>query len=293
MYREDCSPSIQTALLCLPRSTEHTLISTSSALWRPASSSTRQVPSRSRQLALPEAAIAIGVHYIDLADARRFVAGIGILDEAAKRAKVAVLSGASSTPALSHAVLDDLTKGWRHIDRILVAISPGNRAPRGKSVIAAILSYSGHAIRVFRDGGWEDTTGWSGNEKIELPDIGKRNVVLMRDIRSRPAGQPLPSTRRGGVQGRTRTRHPPSWPAVSLCACQNGRGAFARTFLRATPQDRIVVHAVRQRHGRYAGRGDWPGWRGQGAQSRLDNLRRRRERDPMCRLFPPPVSLRK
>ena len=135
-------------------------------------------PFQDSTLVLAEAAIAIGAHYIDLADARRFVGSMGILDETAKRAGVAVLSGASSTPALSHAVLDEITKGWKRIDRILVAISPGNRAPRGRSVVAAILSYAGQKIRVFRDAGWEEGQGWGANEKIDLPGIGRRNAVL-------------------------------------------------------------------------------------------------------------------
>src|SRR5204863_1695417 len=48
--------------------------------------------------------IAAGVHYVDLADARGFVTGIGALDEEAKRAGVLVVSGASTVPALSAAV---------------------------------------------------------------------------------------------------------------------------------------------------------------------------------------------
>src|ERR1700686_2412057 len=88
---------------------------------------------------LARAAIAAGLHYVDLADARDFVAGFGALDAAARAAGVVALSGASSTPALSHAVLDRLTKGWRSIDTVDIAISPGNRsAPRGLSVIRAI-----------------------------------------------------------------------------------------------------------------------------------------------------------
>lgn len=42
-----------------------------------------------------EAAIAAGAHYCDISDARDFVAGIGVLDEVARNAGVAVLSGAS------------------------------------------------------------------------------------------------------------------------------------------------------------------------------------------------------
>src|SRR5690606_13328434 len=61
---------------------------------------------------LVEAAIGARVHYLDLADSRAFVAGIGRFDSAARAVGVAVFSGASSTPALSHAVLDNLTSAW-------------------------------------------------------------------------------------------------------------------------------------------------------------------------------------
>ena len=44
-----------------------------------------------------EAALAAGVHYIDLADGRAFVAAISRFDAAARGAGIAVVSGASST----------------------------------------------------------------------------------------------------------------------------------------------------------------------------------------------------
>jgi hypothetical protein len=80
---------------------------------------------------LARVAIAAGMHYVDLADARGFVAEFAQLDGQAKAAGVTALTGASSTPALSNAVLDRLTQGWRAVDSIEIAISPGNRAPRG------------------------------------------------------------------------------------------------------------------------------------------------------------------
>jgi saccharopine dehydrogenase-like NADP-dependent oxidoreductase len=58
-----------------------------------------------------QAAIAGGMHYLDLADGRDFVAGFAALDAEARAAGVAALTGASSTPALSCAVLDRLTAG--------------------------------------------------------------------------------------------------------------------------------------------------------------------------------------
>ncbi len=52
---------------------------------------------------LPRACIAAAIPYLDLADGRAFVAGIGELDDAARAAGVAILAGASSVPALSGA----------------------------------------------------------------------------------------------------------------------------------------------------------------------------------------------
>jgi hypothetical protein len=128
---------------------------------------------------LARAAIAARMHYLDLADARGFVAGFGRLDTAARAAGVVALTGASSTPALSHAVLDRITAGWRHIDTIEIAISPGNRsAPRGLSVLRAILSYTGKPVRVFADGGWVTRPGWGWPLRRDMPGLGQRWLSL-------------------------------------------------------------------------------------------------------------------
>ncbi|RYE55069.1 MAG: saccharopine dehydrogenase, partial [Hyphomicrobiales bacterium] len=84
---------------------------------------------------LIEAAIAAPCHYVDLADSRSFVAGIGRFDAAAQKAGVAVIAGASSSPCLSNAVLDHLAGDWMSIDTIDCAIVPGNQTPKGRSVI--------------------------------------------------------------------------------------------------------------------------------------------------------------
>jgi saccharopine dehydrogenase-like NADP-dependent oxidoreductase len=127
---------------------------------------------------LPRAAIGASLHYIDLADARAFVSGIRVLDAEARAANVAVLAGASSTPALSHAVLDTLVAGSRKVIAIEVGIAPGNRAPRGLSTVQAVLSTVGQPIRVFRGCRWTEEAGWGLNKTIELPGIGKRRVAL-------------------------------------------------------------------------------------------------------------------
>ncbi len=135
-------------------------------------------PFQSGRTRLIEAAIEAGCHYVDLADGRAFVANIRRFDEAARHRDIVVLTGASTTPALSHAAIDRMTEGWRGIDAIRVAIAPGNRAPRGLAVVRAILSYAGRPVRLFRDGGWTTAPGWGLTRKIAYPGLGRRAASL-------------------------------------------------------------------------------------------------------------------
>ncbi len=106
------------------------------------------------------ACVRAGVHYIDLADARDFVGAIGSLDEQATAAGVAVISGASSVPALSSAVVADLAEGMQALRSIDMSISASNRAAAGASVASAILSYVGKPVRLWRGRHWQNRTGW-------------------------------------------------------------------------------------------------------------------------------------
>lgn len=128
---------------------------------------------------LPLAALSAGAHYLDIADGRAFVAGFpDALDAAAKAAGLAAVTGCSSTPALTHAALDELTAGWSRIDKVEGAISPGAKAPRGMAVIAAILSWAGRPVRVFEDGAWRERAGWSRPRRDHFPGVGHRWTAL-------------------------------------------------------------------------------------------------------------------
>lgn len=103
-------------------------------------------PFQGQDYHVAQACIAANAHYIDLADGRDFVAGIGTLHGAALRAGVLVSSGASSVPALSSAVADALAAGMARVNGIDIGISPGNRTERGLSTVAAILGYCGKPL---------------------------------------------------------------------------------------------------------------------------------------------------
>lgn len=124
---------------------------------------------------LARAAMAAGAHYLDLADGRAYVAGFGAaLDGVAQAVGVVALAGCSSTPALSCAVLDHLTAGWTAVDRVEVAILPGNQAPRGLAVMRSILSWTGQPVRVFLDGAWVTRPGWGLTRRDLVPGLGRR-----------------------------------------------------------------------------------------------------------------------
>lgn len=136
-------------------------------------------PFQGQSYRFAEAVIAAGAHYVDLADARDFVAGFATLDAAAKARGVLAVTGASSTPALSNAVLDDITRGWTRVDGVEIAISPGGRVAYGLSVIAAILSYVGRPVRVLRHGHWDDVPGWGMLGRRRFADLGRRWLSLV------------------------------------------------------------------------------------------------------------------
>jgi hypothetical protein len=134
-------------------------------------------PFQGQDYRVAEKCIEQGVHYLDLADGREFVGQIGQLDEAAKKQGVLVLSGVSSTPAVTSAMADVLAPEFSQIHRIETALSPGNQNPRGASTIAAVLSYLGREFKMWTDNGWRSCSGW-GDRQIRLfpGKIGERRT---------------------------------------------------------------------------------------------------------------------
>ena len=102
---------------------------------------------------LVEACIAARIHYLDLADGSDFVAGVSAFDATARAAGIMVLSGVSSFPVLTAAVVRRLSAGMARVESILGGIAPSPFAGVGENVIRAIASYAGRPVRMMRDGG--------------------------------------------------------------------------------------------------------------------------------------------
>ncbi len=88
-------------------------------------------PFQSKDYSVALTCIQHKIHYIDLSDARDFVNQINTLNERAKEAGITVISGASTVPGLSSAVLDHFKEEFKHIKSVTYGITPGQQADRG------------------------------------------------------------------------------------------------------------------------------------------------------------------
>jgi hypothetical protein len=99
-----------------------------------------------------EACIEQRTNYLDLADGSDFVAGVRAFDEAARAADRYVLSGVSSFPVLTAAVVRHLSSDMARVDAIRGGIAPSPYAGVGENVIRAIAGYAGQPVALKRDG---------------------------------------------------------------------------------------------------------------------------------------------
>ena len=98
-----------------------------------------------------DACIAAGIHYLDFADAADFVFGVSRFDELAKTAGVFALSGVSSFPVLTAAVLREMAKTM-DIVTVEGGIAPSPYAGIGLNVMRAVVGYAGAPVKLQRGG---------------------------------------------------------------------------------------------------------------------------------------------
>jgi saccharopine dehydrogenase-like NADP-dependent oxidoreductase len=131
-------------------------------------------PYQSRDYGLARGCIAARVHYVDLADARSFVAGIGVLDREAREAGVLVVSGASTVPTLSAAVIDTYAPQFARLDSVGIVIAPGNSFDPGLATAQSILSTLGRPFAAPLDGRATMVHGWQKLQRRLIPGLGRR-----------------------------------------------------------------------------------------------------------------------
>lgn len=140
-------------------------------------------PFQLKNYSIAENCIAAKIPYIDLADGREFARDIVKLNNAAKKAGVLVVSGASTVPGLSSAVIEHFKNQFRVLDSVHYGIAPGQNTHRGLATAQSILSYLGKPIKAaaYKDKihyGWQDLycqkypvvgNRWMAN--CDIPDL--------------------------------------------------------------------------------------------------------------------------
>ena len=129
-------------------------------------------PFQGSDYAVARTCIAAGVAYVDLADGRDFVRDFDHLDAEAKAAGVTLISGASTVPGLSSAVIEHLKSQFTRMDTLDFGISPGQKAERGLATTRGILSYVGKRLRPFT--GHPQPYGWQDMYQQTYPIMGRR-----------------------------------------------------------------------------------------------------------------------
>ncbi|HTJ20604.1 MAG TPA: saccharopine dehydrogenase NADP-binding domain-containing protein [Steroidobacteraceae bacterium] len=134
-------------------------------------------PFQGQDYSVARACIEARAHYVDLADARAYVCGIGALDQSARSNDVLVTSGASSVPALSSAVVDMLRTEFSVIESIDHGITSGAKPP-GLATMEGVLGYAGKPIKQWRDSAWRTVYGWQDLTRRTYPrSVGTRWIA--------------------------------------------------------------------------------------------------------------------
>ncbi len=131
-------------------------------------------PYQGQDYRVARACIEAGSHYIDLADGREFVEGFSSLNEFALEQGLLLVSGASTLPGLSSAVIDSLRDQFDEIRSIEISIAPAHQTPRGIGTISAVLSYCGKPFKVLIGGSWVRMYGWHDLRLQRYPRLGTR-----------------------------------------------------------------------------------------------------------------------
>lgn len=131
-------------------------------------------PFQAQGYEVAKACMAQGCHYIDLADGRDFVEGISMFEDQAKEKNVLIISGASSVPCLTSALVDHYKGEFQVLEALDYGITTAQKTNRGVATTAAILSYTGKPFKTLVNGRMKDVYGWQDVHARKYPELGWR-----------------------------------------------------------------------------------------------------------------------
>lgn len=125
------------------------------------------------------ACIDAGIDYLDFADAADFVFGVPQFDPQAKHAGIFILSGISSFPVLTAAVLREMAKTM-DIVSVKGGIAPSPYAGIGLNVMRAVVGYAGAPVKLHRHGVQSHGIGLAESMRFTIAVPGR---LPLRNIR--------------------------------------------------------------------------------------------------------------
>ena len=135
-------------------------------------------PFQGQGYGVAQACLEAGLHYIDLADGREFVRHFpGALDALARQQQCLAITGASTLPALSSAVVDQLRSRLDRLDDIQIVIAPAQRTPLGLATVGAVLSYCGRPFQWWQGGSWQPAVGWRRLKTVTFAHLKRRRAA--------------------------------------------------------------------------------------------------------------------
>lgn len=150
-----------------------TELATQLETWRPVAVVNTCGPFQTSNYNIAKTCIKQGVHYIDLADGRDFVAGISELDADAKQRNIAVISGASTVPGLSSAVIEHYKSEFSEIESLCFGVSLAQKSERGLATTEGVMTYLGKPLKPF-GGASRPAYGWQNIYRQNYPELGPR-----------------------------------------------------------------------------------------------------------------------
>jgi hypothetical protein len=124
-------------------------------------------------LTLPEACLDAGIHYVDIADHRGWLARLRALDDRFRDRGLTAACGCSSLPGISGALALLAAERLPEIRRARVTLFIGNRNPKGEAAVRSAAAQLGQTF-LSPEG---PLVGLRGRETVRLPEpFGTRSV---------------------------------------------------------------------------------------------------------------------
>ncbi len=114
------------------------------------------------------------INYIDLSDGREWVTNINKLSVTAKNKDIMILSGASSVPCISSAIINKYINDFKEVNELEYAISTPSYPAPGLATLKSVLGYVGKPFCTLINGQFKEIYGWHDMKTYKYPVVGTR-----------------------------------------------------------------------------------------------------------------------